>query len=90
MDGIDPMSRMSVARTKAAVGRELTLMGGVSCLTLLQGTEQEVYDEARQCVLDGKEGGRYVLGSACAVPRATPPANLRAARQAAMDHGVYE
>lgn len=89
MDGIDPTSGMSVKHTKAMIGAKLTLMGGVSCLTLLKGTTREVYDEAKQCVLDGKPGGRFVLGSACAVPRMTPAENMLAARSAAMDHGTY-
>lgn len=89
MDGIDPTSGMSVLETKRRIGAHLTLMGGISCLTLLKGTPDEVYAEARQCVLAGKPGGRYALGSACAVPRHTPPANLDAARQAAVDHGQY-
>ena len=89
MDGIDPDSGMSVRRTKESIGGDLTLMGGISCQTLLHGTPEMVYDEARQCVLDGKPGGRYVLGSACAVPRHTPPENLLAARAAAVEYGGY-
>ena len=89
MDGIDPDSGMSVQRTKERIGDALTLMGGISCQTLLHGTPEAVYAEARRCVLDGKPGGRYVLGSACAVPRHAPPENLLAARAAATDHGCY-
>lgn len=89
MDGIDPTSGMSVRHTKARIGDKLTLMGGLSCLTLLQGTPEQVYAEARQCIEEGKPGGRYVLGSACAVPRHTPPDNLLAARRAAIEHGRY-
>lgn len=89
MDGIDPTSGMSVRHTKARIGEKLTLMGGLSCLTLLQGTPEQVYAEARQCIEEGKPGGRYVLGSACAVPRHTPPDNLLAARRAAIEHGRY-
>jgi hypothetical protein len=89
MDGMDPTSGMSVRRTKEKIGDMVTLMGGLSCLTLLNGNPETVYDEAKQCVLEGRPGGRYVLGSACAVPRNTPPENLMAARAAAMDFGSY-
>jgi hypothetical protein len=89
MDGIDPTSGMSVRRTKERIGTAITLMGGLSCLTLLNGTPEAVYEEAKQCVLDGKPGGRYVLGSACAVPRRAPPENLVAARTATIDYGSY-
>ena len=89
MDGIDPTSGMSVKHTKERIGDKLTLMGGISCLTLLRGTPAAVHDEARQCVLDGKPGGRYVLGTACAVPRHTPAQNMAAARAAAVEFGTY-
>lgn len=90
MDGIDPESGMSVSHTKETIGDKITLMGGLSCLTLLEGTPERVYNETRQCVTDGKPGGRYVLGSACAVPRHTPPDNLMIARTAVVEHGGYE
>ncbi len=89
MDGIDPESGMTVCRTKEKIGDRLTLMGGISCLTLLKGSPEQVYAEARQCVEEGKPGGRYVLGSACAVPRCTPPENVMAAHRAAVEHGMY-
>jgi uroporphyrinogen-III decarboxylase len=90
MDGLDPTSGMSVRHTKETIGARVTLMGGISCLTLLKGTPEQVYEEAKQCVLDGMTGGRYVLGSACAVPRRSPAENLLAARAAAVDFGCYQ
>lgn len=89
MDGIDPESGMSLRRTKAKIGDRITLMGGLSCLTLLRGTPEQVHKEAAQCVADGKPDGRYVLGSACAVPRHTPPENLFAARAAIDRYGIF-
>lgn len=89
MDGIDPTTGMSVRHTKAVIGDRLTLIGGLSCLTLLQGTPEAVYAEATSCIEQGKPGGRYVLGSACAIPRLTPPENIDAARQAIEDQGWY-
>ena len=90
MDGMDPTSGMSVRHTKEKIGAKITLMGGLSCLTLLRGTPEMVYREAKQCVLDGKPGGRYVLGSGCAVPRHVPPENIMAARAATIEHGCYQ
>jgi len=89
IDGMDPTSGMSVQRTKEKIGEQVTLMGGLSCLTLLNGTPAMVYEETKQCVLEGKPGGRYVLGSACAVPRRSPTENIMAARAAAIDFGSY-
>jgi uroporphyrinogen decarboxylase len=89
MDGIDPTSGMSVAHTKERIGAAITLLGGLSCMTLLNGQPQEVYEEARRCIEAGKPGGRFILGSGCAVPRHTPTENMMAARRAVMDFGAY-
>ena len=82
IEGMDPTSGMSVARTREAIGETLCLIGGVSCLTLLGGTPKQVDGEARACICDG--GPRYVLGSACAVPRFTPAENMHALSRAAL------
>jgi uroporphyrinogen-III decarboxylase len=82
IEGMDPTSGMSVTRTREALGDALCLIGGVSCLTLLGGTTEQVYGEARACIRDG--GPRYVLGSACAVPRFTPVENMHAFARAAL------
>jgi uroporphyrinogen-III decarboxylase len=83
MEGMDPTSGMSVTRTRAAIGDRLALIGGVSCLSLLQATPEQVYQESKACIEAG--GPRFVLGSACAVPRFSTVANMRAFAQAALD-----
>jgi len=82
IEGMDPTSGMSVARTREAIGETLCLIGDVSCLSLLRGTPEQVDDEARACIRDG--GPRFVLGSACAVPRFTPVENMNALSRAAL------
>ena len=78
MEGMDPTSGMSVAHTRAILGDGLTLIGGVSCLTLLNGSPADVRAEAEACIAAGGKAGRYVLGTACAVPRYTPVENMHA------------
>lgn len=89
MDGMDPTSGMEVAVCKERIGASMSLLGGLNCLTLLNGSEEDVYEDARRCVVEGRPGGRYILGSGCAVPRHTPPENMMVARQAAVDLGCY-
>ena len=89
MDGIDPTNGMSVEYTKRRIGSQLTLNGGMSCLTLLNGTKEEVTEEAKRCLEEGMPGGRFSLGSACAVPRFTPPANLMAVKHTVLQYGNY-
>lgn len=90
MDGIDPESGNVLAEVKQKIGGRISLMGGMSCLTYLNGTPEAVYEEASRCIRDAKEGGRFALGSGCAIPRNTPAENIAAARKAIIDHGAYE
>jgi uroporphyrinogen-III decarboxylase len=89
MDGIDPESGNVLAEVKKKIGAEVSLMGGMSCLTYLNGTPEAVYEEASHCIMDAKAGGRFALGSGCAIPRHTPAENIAAARKAIVDQGVY-
>jgi uroporphyrinogen-III decarboxylase len=43
-----------------------------------------VHAEALACIAAGGTEGRFVLGSACAVPRYTPVENMRALARAAL------
>lgn len=84
MEGMDPTSGMSVAETRARAGERLCLIGGVSCLSLLNASPEQVYEEARECIRAGGRTGSFVLGSACAVPRASRKENMLALRRAVM------
>jgi uroporphyrinogen-III decarboxylase len=76
MEGMDPTCGMSVGRTREILGDRMALIGGVSCLTLWQGTAEQVSAEARACIAAGGSEGRYILGTTCAVPRYTPVENM--------------
>ena len=84
MEGLDPTSGMTVAHTREVIGDRLCLIGGVSCLNLLRARPDQVHAEAMACIRAGGTDGRFVLGSACAVPRYTPVENMRAMARAAM------
>jgi uroporphyrinogen-III decarboxylase len=90
MDGIDPESGNVLAEVKKMIGANISLMGGMGCLTYLKGNPETVYEEAARCIRDAKEGGRFALGSGCAIPRYTPAKNIVAARKAVIELGVYE
>lgn len=80
---LDPLGGMTVAEVRQAVGDDVILMGGVNTLALLNARPQEVEADARRCIQEGNRNGRFILGSGCVVPRATPMASLRAMRAAA-------
>ncbi len=78
---LDPMGGASVGEIHAAVGDKIALMGGVDTMLLLNGTPEEIKAVSQTCIREG--GGRFILGSGCAVPRGVPKANLSAMVEAA-------
>lgn len=77
IEPLDPMGGVDAADAKARVGDKVALMGGVSPLTLSQGTPEQVRSEAiRKCYQAGPTG--YILAAGDMVPPDTPLANLQA------------
>ncbi len=75
---------------KAQHADAVAIMGNVkSVSTLLQGTEEQVREEALSCLHSGAPDGRYILSNDCAVPRDTSPSNLRAMRDVLAEYGNY-
>jgi uroporphyrinogen decarboxylase len=75
--------------TTLAMARQMTdrpLAGGLSLDTLLNGAEEEAWNEARAAI---EEGGRtgFLLAPDCVVRGASPDTNLAAARRAASEIG---
>ena len=62
------------AEVRKLAGERLALMGGINNIRLLQGTPDEVAAMARAAAVAGMD----VIGPECAIPLATPLANLRA------------
>jgi [methyl-Co(III) methanol-specific corrinoid protein]:coenzyme M methyltransferase len=64
----------SPAEVRRLAGGGLALMGGISNYKLLRGTPEEIAADAQAAVAAGVD----VVGPECAVPLATPLANLKA------------
>ncbi len=83
--------RVDIAGFKAKYSGSAVLMGNLRAVeVLLQGTEESVGRAARECLAQGKEGGRYILSADCSVPRDTPAGNVRAMGAAVRDSGRYD
>jgi len=89
IEPMDPSRGVDPADMKRRVGRRVALMGGVATLTLLQGTPQQVEEEARNCILKAGGDGGYILAAGCMVPRDTPEENIRALVKTAHEFGRY-
>lgn len=90
IEPMDPLGGVDAADMKRRVGHRVALMGGVSTLTMLQGTPEQVEAEARDIILKAGTGGGYTLAAGCMVPRDTPEDNVRALVRAAHDFGRYD
>lgn len=64
----------SSRQMRELAGNKMALMGGVSNMTLLQGTPDQVYE---QVAAAGREG-IDIVGPECAIPLGTPLENLKA------------
>lgn len=72
-------------------GDRCTCFGTVDTKLVDRGTPAQVYEQAKQQVLAGKDSPRgFILGTACECPTNAPPANVHAIVKAAKDHGKYE
>ena len=89
IEPMDPSGGVDPADMKRRVGHRVALMGGVSTLTMLRGTPDQVEEEAKGCILKAGRDGGYILAAGCMVPRDTPDANLRALVKTAHEFGRY-
>jgi uroporphyrinogen decarboxylase len=64
-------------------------MGGVSTLTMLRGTPEQVQAEAQAVIRKAGGGGGYIMAAGCMVPRDTPEENMQAMVRAAHEFGRY-
>ena len=85
IEPLDPLGGVEVGDAKRRVGDRVALMGGVSPLTILQASSEEVYQEAADCCREGAQGGAYILAAGDMVPDRSPRENVQALVQAAKD-----
>ncbi|MFH1616069.1 MAG: uroporphyrinogen decarboxylase family protein, partial [Planctomycetota bacterium] len=78
------------AKVRRDLGEDVEIAGGVHVNLLLNGSSQEVYDEAKRILQSGiKKGGKFFLRDANNLAPRTPPENIKAMYQANLDFGKY-
>jgi len=94
-DGIDtldppPLGTVELADAKRALAGRLFIKGNLDPVgTLLQGSAEACYAAARDRLAAAKQGGGYILSTACSVAPHTPPAHLLQLRRAVEEGGWY-
>lgn len=89
IEPLDPLGGVDLAEAKRRVGNKVCLMGGLNTLTLLQGKPKDVEREAKECIEKAAERGGYILGSGDAIPKDSPPSNVKAMVNSAIKYGDY-
>lgn len=86
-DIIEIDHKVDLAWAKQVVGDRACLIGNVDPVTvLMQGVPGQVRAASNACLDAAADGGGYILGSGCVVPRVTPLENVRAMVHAARDY----
>jgi len=80
---------ISLAEARKLYGDRLCLMGNFDCTVLARGSLEDARAEARRCLREGMEGGRYVMVTADEVPADTKWDNLRAMVEVCEEEGRY-
>ena len=72
------------------VGRgKTTIMGNVDPILFLQGTPDQLREEARKCLEIAQGEARYVIGPGCQIPLGAKIENIKAFTEACHEFGVF-
>jgi MtaA/CmuA family methyltransferase len=81
--------QVDLAEAKTRIGRQISLKGNLHTTDLIQLGPKALYQESCAAIKKAKAGGGFILSSGCALGRDTPPENVEAMVEAAMDCGLY-
>ncbi len=94
-DGIDsldppPLGTVDLADAKRMTAGKQFIKGNLDPVnTILQGTPEQAYSAARDCISVAGPGGGYILSTACSVPPEASPANIEKLGEAVEEFGRY-
>jgi hypothetical protein len=80
---------MDMAKAKATVGKNNTIMGNLPVSIMVTGTPGEVKEGCRKLIEDCAAGGGYILAAAASMDHGRIE-NLHAMMDAAKEYGVYK
>jgi uroporphyrinogen decarboxylase len=91
LDPIDPAGGYTIGQMKARYGNRICLKGNVDCTTTLcDATPEQVAEEVRQCIEQGRAGGGLIISSSNTIHRGVKPENFLAMVEATRRYGRYE
>jgi uroporphyrinogen decarboxylase len=63
LHSLDPQGHVDIAEVKRRAGRQVCLIGNVSCAMLDTGTDEDVVESARYALRHGMPGGGYIFAT---------------------------
>ena len=81
--------QVDLADAKRRIGDRVSLKGNLNTTSLVSRGSEEIYEMSKQAIEAAAAGGGFILSSGCALGRDTPPENVEAMAQAALDFGQY-
>lgn len=88
LQALDPISGMSLARSRAIVGDNMALCGNLDCSLMLAGSPESIYKNTYKLLLEDGMSGGMVLGCSNAVVIQTPRQNYEALLNAYNDWSI--
>lgn len=79
---LDPLGGYTVTQARSKVGNDVVLMGGINTLSFVESSCAGIIEEAKKCIAEGGQHGRFILGSGCAVPVNAKIDNMKAVCEA--------
>jgi len=81
---------VDIAEVKRRVGKQVCLIGNVSCALLQNGTDQEVIDACRYALKSGMPGGGYIYGSSNCIYTGMPLERYELMLKVRKEEGIYK
>lgn len=78
-------------KTAAEAFPDHIIAGNIEPRIVVQGTPEEVYEESKRCILEGKEHCQsgFIFMAGCELPYDTPPLNVHMMQRAVEDFGWF-
>lgn len=90
IDPVDPLGGMSLDVVKNKYGRQIAIKGNVDQVNLLcKGTQKEVVESVKNCILQAGIGGGYVCSSSNMIHSGVDPDLYRVMVEAIHHYGTY-
>ena len=85
-----PLGDVDLIDAKRRLGKKVFIKGNIDSVnTLLRGDESKIVNDVREIIAIGKEGGGFILSTACSIAPLVPKENVKLLKLLAEEFGKY-